>query len=411
MENEPIQSQQVKVAMFSEDHSKIDFFENLISREVDLQVELDVCPIKISTEELFLQHSPDLIFVDFDSMNPENREYLMSKLERVSAAVPVVGIFSEDQKEEALKYVKRGMRDFVNIPLSEKEVVAVIHRFRKYKASQAATKQMGKAYTFFSFKGGVGNTFITLNTAVSMARLTKKRVLLWDMALQGGDIPFFLNFSPEFTFSNLTANVEQIDQHYLDAVLPAHPCGVSILAAPDKTGEIEKLPPTVFEQIVGLLLQHFDYIFIDGGYHITDDLLPLIDASAYLFITTSLELVSLRSSVRCLDVFGKLNYPADRIKIIVNRFNSKHEAISIEEAKKILKFSLVDFISNDYTTVAQSVNLGQPIADMAKGSELDKEFGGLAKKIESNFSEVRKEKRVIQRLLEAIKGVKHHAAS
>ena len=380
-----MKSRQMKIVIFSNNQENIAFLERFAAHHGEMNCTMDLCPVKTSTEEIFLRYTPSMIFIDFASMEQEDKEYLINKLERVSDTIPLVGMFEEINKGEALDYIKRGLRDLIDLPLQENDIIKVIHRFNRDSAS-SQLKKTGRVYTFFSFKGGVGNTFVTVNTAVSLAKLTKKRVLLWDMALQAGDIPFFLNFKPEFTLTDIIDNIDHIDESYIQGVLQTQASGVSILPSPMKIEEIERLTPETIEKLLNIFLKYSDHIVIDGGYRLADVLIPLIDASSYLFVTCTLELISLRSASRCLDILDRLNYSPDKIKIIVNRFNSKHEAITIDKAREILKYELVHFFGNDYETASRSVNLGQSVAEAAKGSRLDLQFMELSKKIESNFS-------------------------
>lgn len=380
-----MKERETKIVLFSNNPEIIAHLERFTNQHSELNASIDLCPLKTSTEEIFLRYTPSLIFIDFASLEQEDKEHLINKLERVSDTIPLVGLFEEIHRGEALDYVKRGLRDLIDLPLQDMDVIKVIRRFKRDNSSMQMHKS-GRVYTFFSFKGGVGNTFVTVNTAVSLAKMTKKRVLLWDMALQAGDIPFFLNFKPEFTLTDIIDNLENIDETYIQGVLQPQANGVAILPSPMKIEEIERLTPETIEKLLGIFLRHFDHIVIDGGYRLTDVLIPLIDASSYLFVTCTLELISLRSASRCLDILDRLNYSPDKIKIIVNRFNSKHEAITIDKAREILKYDLVHFISNDYESASRSVNLGQAVAEVAKGSKLDLQFSDLSKKIENNFS-------------------------
>jgi len=211
------------------------------------------------------------------------------------------------------------------------------------------------------------------------------------MALQAGDIPFFLNYKPEFSLVDILHNVDQIDDNYLRGVLPPSEHGISILPAPAKIEEIDQLTPQNIEKILSSFMSYFDYIFIDGGYRLTEPLIPIVDNSCFLFITTTLELISLRSASRCIELLEQLKCSPERIKIIVNRYNSKFEAINKAKAKEIMKYDFAHFFNNDYAGACRSVNLGQAIAHAASGSLLNQQFKDFAKKIEDNFRSEKKE--------------------
>ena len=386
------------VVLFSENLERIAQVEKFFNQHPEFRCSVDVCPIKTSTEDIFLRYTPKLILIDFPSLEGEQKEYLMSKLERVSETIPLIGMFDEIDKGEALNYVKRGIRDLIDLPMRENDLLKVLQRFNR-EITHDHIRKSGRVYTFFSFKGGVGNTFVCVNTAVSLAKNSKKRVLLWDMALQAGDIPFFLNYKPEYTLTDIVDNIDNIDESYVQGVLHPHSSGISILPSPAKIEEIERLRPDVIEKLLNIFLKYFDHIVIDGGYRLTDVLIPLIDSSSYLFVTCTLELISLRSASRCLDILDRLNYSSDKIKIVVNRFNSKHEAITVDKAREILKYDLVHFFGNDYEIATRSVNLGQAVCEVAKGSRLDKQFTEFSQKVQENFQEPKQTKKLFGKIL------------
>jgi len=405
-----MENQQMKIILFSEDQKRVRFLEQFFRQQNEIPCSIDHCSLNIPTDEILLRYNPHVVLADFTCLDPSGKETLVKKLERIAETVPLVGLFSEDQTEEALRYVKRGVRDYLTLPLKDHEILKVLRRFHRNGRGTPTLRKTGRVYTFFSLKGGVGNTFVAVNTAISLARLVKKRVLLWDMAFQAGDVPFFLNYEPNYTLADIVDNVDQIDEAYLQGVLSPHQSGVSILAAPTKIEDLERLSSDVVEKILNLFMSHFDHIVIDGGYRLTDPLISLIDASQYLFLTSTLEILSLRSASRCLELFERLNYGRDKIKIIINRYSAKHEAVTAKKAEEILKYEMAHFIHNDYAVASKSVGLGQAVVDAAKGSGLDKQFKALARKIECYFDRRSKSEEFRNPISRVIQKVMHHDA-
>ncbi|HOW58648.1 MAG TPA: AAA family ATPase [Candidatus Omnitrophota bacterium] len=398
--------QKINAIIFSNDYKNAQTLEEFFRKHPESGCKLDLCPLKITTEEMFLRYGPQLILVDFGSFSDEELQHLISKLEKVGDIVPLVGILTPELKPHALQFVKYGMRDFIELPVQEKEILKVIQRFRRSGTPQSSRK-LGKVYTFLNFKGGVGNTFVTVNTAISVAKLTKKRVLLWDMALQAGDIPFFLNYKPEFSLMDISHNIDRVDDKYLRGVLPPTEHGISILPAPARIEDIEQLTSPIIEKMLDAFMVYFDYIFIDGGYRLTDQLISIIDNSCHIFITSTLELISLRSASRCLEFLEQLKYSPEKIKIIINRYSSKYEAINLSKAKEILRYNFAHFFSNDYAGACQSVNMGQAIINAAHGSPLNAQFKDFAKKIEADFQSEKKDMRMFLGFKQALKKVIH----
>lgn len=381
-----MENQRIKIVMLTQNEENLRLLESFFKKYSELQVSLERCPLEISQEQIFLRYAPQMVIVDLVSLSEEEQLQSKDKFQKISALIPVVGIVDESLKLRALEYVKIGMREFIQFPFVEEDLAQVIAHLRQI-APPAAFRKTGKAYTFLNFKGGVGNTFLAVNTAVTLARLTKKKVLLWDMALQSGDIPFFLNCNPKFSLVEIMQNLEQVDENYLKGVFPPSEHGISILPAPRRIEDMDQLTAQSVEKALHVFLEYFDHIVIDGGNRLSDPLMPIIDNSCHLFLTSTLELISLRGASRCIGLLEQLRCSPEKIKVIINRFNSKYEAINKEKAEEILKYPIAHFFSNDYTGVCQSVNLGQAVIDGAPRSPLNEQFKSFVKKIMNHFVE------------------------
>jgi len=349
---------------------------------------LDQCLLQITMEDLLLQYTPDLIMVDLANLPPEELESLMQGLQRIADKIPLVAVIREEQKAAAVDYVKQGFRDFINLPVEKSAVLDCISRFdlsAEKPKELPGTKAKGKLYTFFCTKGGVGNTFISLNTAVSLARISRKKVLLWDMSLQSSDIPFFLNEDPKYTLHDLIENLSHIDKNYLDSLFQPHPSGVYILPAPDKIDEIDKILPEQIDKMLQIFTNYFDHIVVDGGHKLTDILIPLLDISAYIFMPTTMEIISMRSASRCLEILEKLGYSQNKIRVIINRHGARHEDIQKQQIKEVIRHEPVLYLPNDYATAKRSVKYGEPISMIAKKSGLNHDFDYFASRILTNF--------------------------
>lgn len=399
----------IRILLITENEERVQEVENFCLKEAEVHCELDISSFRITAEEVFLNYTPSIILLDLSKLAIDEADAIMSKLERVSVTLPIIGLFENNQKEMAYEFIKKGLQGVLDLPLKPNELNQTLYRHQKH--APKSSDRHAQIFTFFSFKGGVGNTFVTLNAAIKMAKMTKKKVLLWDMDLQAGDIPFYLDYKPDYTIADILENIDLMDESYLNGVLMPHETGISMLACPDRIEDVDKLSAAKMEKILGMLSQNYDYIFIDGGYRLTDALIPLIDLSTYLFITTTLELIALRSAARCLDILERIQVPAERIKIIINRYLSKKESIKIEQAKEILKLNFAQLIGNDYNIATQSVNLGKPVCEIAKKSALDKHFEALVIKLQNNFKDVEQTKTSVRRIQAAVKKVLKNVSS
>jgi len=336
-------------------------------------------------EEALVHFAPHLIIIHFDLVSWEEKNSFLDQISRVAERVPIIVSADELQSDFMLSCIKRGVRDFLKHPVDQSEITAVLKKLHHERPKNVQEKQVGQTYTFFSYKGGIGTTFLSCNTAVALAQLTGSRVLIWDLVFQNGDVPFFFDYDPVATLTDLLENLSRIDAQYLEGVLPVHSSGVSILAAPKRPEDAESIRSDQIQQLHQLLIKYYDYIVIDAGHTLTDPVISVMDNSKYILMTTDLHLPVLKNTLKCLEVFERLGYVEGKFKILLNRYNSKYERFDLQKAEEILRYSIAFSITNDYITASRSVNAGIPVAELDKESVLAQQFGQLSGLLTNDF--------------------------
>lgn len=349
-------------------------------------------------EEAVVHYAPHLIVIHFEPDTVGEKNVFLDQLSRVSERIPVVVSAAALDAEFMLSCVKKGVRDFLQHPVKPNEVGAMMKRLLHERPKNSEEKQLGETFTFFSYKGGIGTTFLSCNTAVALAEATKSRVLVWDMVFQNGDVPFFFDYDPVATLTDLLDNLNKIDAQYLAGVLPELSSGVSILPGPKRPEEAEKIRNDQIPQLLQTLRKHYDYIVIDGGHALTDSVISVMDQSKNILLTTDLHLPVLKNTLRCLEVFERLGYVDGKFRILLNRYNSKYEKFDLQKAEEILRYSIAFSFSNDYVTASRSLNSGIPVSELDSESILAKQFLEFAELLVHDFVAVERKQTFMEKL-------------
>lgn len=352
-----------------------------------------------SMEEAVVHFAPHLIIIHFEADAKHEKMAFLDQLSRISERIPIIISSAELSSDFMLTCIKKGARDFLKEPIQETELEMMLKRLLHEGMKGAENTQLATTYTFFSYKGGIGTTFISSNTAVALQRLTGARVLIWDLVIQNGDISFFFDYEPTSTLTDILENISKIDASYLSGVLPVHSSGVSILPAPKRPEEAESVRTDQIQLLHQTLRKFYDYIFVDAGRALTDPVISVMDHSKYIFLTTDLHLPVLKNTLRCLEVFERLGYVEGKFKILLNRYASKYEKFDMVKAEEILHYPVSYTISNDYVTASRSLNAGIPTAELDSNSVLAKQFSGLAKCLLHDFKTEERRPSLIKRLL------------
>src|SRR6266567_2301211 len=180
--------------------------------------------------------------------------------------------------------------------------------------------------------------------------------------------------------------LEQALQRYQERYRQRTP-GLSLLSSVQDIEELGLLTPESVEGTLELLQTHFDYIVLDSGHMLDDATVAALRLAPTLFLVSTLTLPVVRNTKRLLDIFTKLDIPADNINLIVNRHKSINREISLHDFENTLKKKVFWLVPNDYLVTLKAINTGQPVALMAKRARIAKNLRKLAATIATEEEE------------------------
>jgi len=86
------------------------------------------------------------------------------------------------------------------------------------------------------------------------------------------------------------------------------------------------------KEFISIVYQDFDYIIIDAGSNMSNELIATLDSSNLIFLVLTPDILSVYQTEWVLDTLQSLGFPLKMIKIIMNRAESKG-SISWQEIK------------------------------------------------------------------------------
>jgi pilus assembly protein CpaE len=188
-----------------------------------------------------------------------------------------------------------------------------------------------------------------------------------------------MNLKPLSTIADLAKNIERLDEILLQEMMIKHPTGVKVLAAPKRLEEAGLLSPSHLQKTYSLLKAMFDRIVVDLPIAFDEPMFTTLHYADEILLVTLLNIPSLRNTKRYLEILGRLDYPQDRVRILVNRHSrGAEESLSIKEAAKALGQPIFYSIPNDYKTAISAINQGLPLMDLAPNAAIVKAFDELA---------------------------------
>ena len=280
-----------------------------------------------------------------------------------------------------MQAIRVGAKEFFTQPIKAEEIRQALHKFKERRKGSALKGEckIGEVISVFGSKGGVGTTTVAVNLAVSMLQVQSGRsVVLLDMNTLFGEIPLFLEMSPQFHWGEITKNIERLDNTFLTKILSRHDTGVQVLASPSYLNGHVRPTPKIMSHLLELMRGMFDYVIIDAGQSTDDTSLRVLELSDTLILITILSLPCLANTNKLIKSFLDLGYIAkDRIKIVLNRY-LKNSEISLKDAEAGISKELFWIIPNDFTTTMSAINKGKPLPQIASKAAITKNFAELA---------------------------------
>ncbi len=259
--------------------------------------------------------------------------------------------------------------------LTDEELKQVPPEIREKLALLSVKVKNAKVLNFIGAKGGVGTTTVAVNVAFGLCELQKKTALV-DMNPLFGEIPIFLSCDPAFDWGEISKEVSRLDSTYLMGVLTKHR-GIHILPAPDRfNGYVSS---GVVEKLLSQMKRLFDYVIVDSGRQLDDNIADVIKLTDTIFLITNLTVPCLINTKKLLFTINNLGYSKDQVKVIVNQ--KPKDPVSLKVAEGTIKKEFFWVIPENLQVATSAISKGQPILSLSGNSDISKSIKDLVKRI------------------------------
>jgi pilus assembly protein CpaE len=327
---------------------------------------------------------PGLAVVDIRSGSTK----AVDAIERLRAAWPSAAIFvvaSTAEPDQILQAMRAGANEYLSWslhgmsgpPLEETFLTALERTVERHRSKPGS--RSSAVLSFFGAKGGAGTTTLAVNSAVEIARTSKKPTLIIDLHQFLGEVSLFLGVRPRFTLVDALDNLHRLDQEFLRELVMKHKSGLDILAGGEHIDRPGPQDVAGFEQLLQILGRTYDFIIIDAGM-LTG---PCADVAVYaadsVYIVATPDVAAVRNAHRLLDRMGQLGAGRERLKVLLNRMSDQHE-IGQKQIEATLGQTLHMVFPSDYWVVSSALNSGVPLT-MSNHSELATQFATFTRQI------------------------------
>lgn len=357
---------------------------NLYLKELEFIHVTDIFNDFVKGFNAVMEARPTFVIIDI-STKPDLALDLISKISINHKTCKIIVTSSNYATDLIVKAMRAGAREFLPKPLIKEDLFASLTKLKEQVSGVANEGEKCRVITTFSNKGGIGKTSVATNLALELANITKEKVALIDLNLQLGDITTFLDINPSFDISYVIQNLSRIDETFLLSTLEKYKdTSLYILADPPYLEQAEDITAEQISTLFGVLKRTFSYIVVDTGSNFDGKTITALDNSDIVLLITVVNLPAIRNCQRCMDLFERLGYEKEKIKIVLNRYMENDE-IRAEDVEDVLGQDVYWKIPNNYFTIMSAINKGVPVNIINPESNVAQSYRELAAMLSDNI--------------------------
>jgi pilus assembly protein CpaE len=349
--------------------------------------------------ELAKQLNPDIVIMDINMPGIDG----ITAAEILTRELPGIQIIMMSVQGEA-DYLRRSMlagaREFLIKPPSAEQVITSIRRV--YELGRAQRSQMaaqsvqapivvvqevqsaapiqvaarsarhGKVVAVFGSKGGVGTSSIAVNLAIALReQQSEARVAVVDGNTEFGDLSVLLNLNADRTIVDLI-DVEELETQYINDVFIPHASGIKVLPGSPPM-EAELVTNEQMRRVITALRLEFDFIVFDTRPTFGEPILTILDGADSVVLVTTADIPSIRNSRLFFEVAEQLNYPPDKVRLVLNKYEPQGN-VSSAAIQASIKHPIIVELPRDDRAASSAIQqglpyvMGNPRSQLAQGT-------------------------------------------
>ena len=323
--------------------------------------------------------SPRLVFIDLDDDAPTGCKVARYLADSHPDAL-IVAVGSAVPSATLVAAMRAGVSEYVEKPVSQPAFDEAVERLSRKLAAGVHDRPSaeGRVLFFCGAKGGAGSTTVATNFAIHLRRQTGERVLIVDLDLTLGEVALYLGIEPRYGIVDLARNLHRIDEGLLASYIASHESGLDVLSAPFDPDEGRGIGADEVGRILEFLRGVYDWVVVDASNSLDARMLAGLRTAEEVFVVTQVDVPSLRNIQRVRRVLKRV-VPERAPRVLVNRFHPGAD-ITLKDVERTLGLEVFGTLSNDYGTIAHSINTGEPLA-MSSSSATGQEMDALVRKV------------------------------
>lgn len=373
----------VRVVLFNADEAAgIAFRSTLLNIDgVKIVAEIDEPALLLQTADRI---PADIVLVHLDP-EPDAVLAIAADVIRAHPQLSLIGVSDSTDGQLILSAMRVGFKEFLPEPLSIEELSAAIEKVVQVKLEKQSP---GKLISVMGSTGGVGATTLATNLAVELAALAGERgASIVDLDYRFGQVGTLLDLDPTYTIADLCETPELLETQLVERALAAHPSGVRALCRPTQFSQAENITAAHCVGVLSTLMNMHAYVVVDGPNRFDSGAKAVFDLADMNLLIIQLLVPCVRNARRMLDGLRDAGFNMERTRIICNRVGRDSGSLSVADVQSTLNVPIFATIPDDWPTMCNSINMGDPLISSAPKSKVRAAIAELAARLHNPLSD------------------------
>ena len=322
-----------------------------------------------------------LLVIEVDPANPASIERL-SRLHQALPQLPLIAAIPDAPVSLVRALVHGGVDDVLALPFSADELLEISLGVLSARSAQPQTAvRLAPMIAVVRSIGGCGATSIATNLAAALAERGKPgaKAVIADLDLQFGAVADLLSAHGNGTIADLLEAGTRLDDDLVRSIVRTSDDGVHVVAAPTDILPLESVDTDQLLRVLESLRRNFDVVVLDLPANWTNWALSACLAADVILLVTELSISSLRQAKRRLELFQSVGIPADRVEVVVNRFEKRlFRTIGLNDVAETLRHPALASIALDEPAVRASQDQGRLVRTIHRRSPFSTDIARLA---------------------------------
>jgi len=319
---------------------------------------------------------PDVVLVDISGWK-ESLEGLVNSIRAATGDPMIVALNVTADSNAILASLRAGINEYLFPPLQEPLKRALEKRsVERSRRREGGVKGSGKAFGFFSAKGGCGATTLITHVAAELGRQHQK-VLLADLDLDAGMVGFITKTKSVYSILDAVNNLHRLDLHYWKALVSNGIPGVEIMSSPLALASKTQPKDEQVRQVIAFVRPHYDCTLLDLGRSLSHMAMAALEEIDEACLVTTLDVPALHQSKQIIQTLLDGGYGKNRIRLILNRAPKRLD-LTAGELEKMLGVPIFGMVTNNYPELYETYAEGRMLN---RSTDLGKQIARLAVKL------------------------------